>query len=336
METIRAARLDCGLFPIGEREKKLLAAAGVTDVYEVAGYDADEIARIGPDVVIVVSGYLPRQTLERLGRCRAVLRLGIGYDKIDVAAATENGIAVCNTTGYCVHEVAEHALALMLGCARRIPEASASMRDGTWPEVTKNLHIRRVYGKTAGIIGLGSIGTCIAQELSGFRMQLLTCGGHKSEQELAAAGVRRVTLPELLRESDFVFLACPANPETRGMIGREQLAMMKETAVLINTARGSLVDEQALAEALRAHRLDYAGIDVYEHINIWGEIGDPPDGYYHGLDRILMTPHISYISEESDRELYEAGYEQLRIFLEGGRPRTCVNPEALDRAQKRA
>ena len=333
MDIIRAARLDCGTFPIRERERTLMKDAGITEICEVAGYDSDEIAKIDPDVIIFISGYVPRKTIEKLNRCRAIFRLGIGYDKIDLHAATEKGIIACNTTGYCVHEVAEHTLALMLGCARRIPQASASMKDGTWPEVTKRLGLRRIYGKTAGIIGLGAIGKCIAEALSGFHMKILFHGGHPSDEEISRCGAVRVDLESLLKESDFVFLSCPANEKTRGMIGKEQLALMKNTAILINTARGSLVDEKALAEALKDKQIDYAGIDVYEHINIWGEIGNPPEGYYHGIDNILMTPHISYISEESDLELYDAGYGQVKIFLNGGWPNMCVNPQVRGKAQ---
>lgn len=331
MDGIRAARLDCGTFPISERERALMTGAGITEIFEVSEYDSDEIAAIDPDLIILISGYLPARTIEKLNRCKAIFRLGIGYEKIDLNAATAKGIIVCNTVGYCVHEVAEHSLALMLGCARRLPAASASMKDGSWPEVTKGLGLRRIYGKTAGIIGLGAIGKCIAEELGGFHMRILFHGGHPSDEEMTRLGAVPAELNTLLSESDFVFVCCPANEKTKGMIGRQQLAFMKNTAILINTARGSIVDEQALADALKNRQIDFAGIDVYAHINIWGQIGNPPDGYYHGIDNILTTPHISYISEESDSELYDAAYGQVRIFLDGGWPTMCVNPQVHER-----
>jgi D-3-phosphoglycerate dehydrogenase len=331
---VRAARLDCGLFPVSDRERELLKEAGVTELVEIEGYDTEEVVAADPQAILVISGYVPRKTIERLEHCQVIIRLGIGYDKIDLEAATEKGIIVCNTVGYCVNEVAEHAMALLLGCARRIPVASASMRDGSWPEVIQNIRMRRVHGKTLGLVGFGAIGKCIAEEAKGFHMNIVTFDNYIPEEAVTERGAKKVTLDELLEVSDFICMTCPLNDETREMIGKEQFDKMKDTAVFINTARGGLVDEKALAQALKEKKIEYAGIDVYEHINIWGEVGNPPDGYYHDVDNILLTPHIAYISDEADKELYEIGLEQLKIVLSGGWSRMCVNPKVREKLNR--
>lgn len=328
---VRVARLDCGLFPVSERERELLKDAGVTEVVEIEGYDSDEVAAADPIAVIVISGYVPAKTIEKLDHCKMILRLGIGYDKIDLKAATEKGIIVCNTVGYCVNEVAEHAMALLLGCARRIPEASKAMRDGSWPQLIQNIRMRRVHGKTLGLVGFGAIGKCIAKEAEGFGMKIITYDEYIPEEAIIEKGAQKVSLNELLRTSDFICMTCPLTEDTREMIGKEEFEKMKPTAVFINTARGGLVDEKALAQALKEKQIEYAGIDVYEHINIWGEVGNPPDGYYHGVENLLLTPHIAYISDESDEELYEVGIEQLKLVLSGGWSRMCVNPEVKEK-----
>ena len=328
---IRVARLDTALFPVSDRERELLVAAGVTDIVEIAGYEPDEVAAADPDVIMVISGKVPAATINRLTHCKMISRLGIGYDKIDVKAATEKGIIVCNTVGYCVHEVAEHAMALLLACARRIPQASAAMRDGSWPDFISKVRMRRISGKTLGLVGFGAIGRCICREAGGFGMRVITFDKYIPDQVVKDMGAEKVSLEELLARSDFICMTCPLNDETREMIGREQFAQMKSSAIFINTARGGLVDEKALAEAVRSGKIEYAGIDVYEHINIWGEVGNPPDGYYHGVEKMLLTPHIAYISDESDQELYETAIEQIRLVLTEGWSRMYVNPEVKEK-----
>jgi D-3-phosphoglycerate dehydrogenase / 2-oxoglutarate reductase len=328
MEKLKLARLDSGLFPMGDFERSLIMEAGDFQIIEIAGYDPDEIAAADPDFIAVVSGYIQEDTISRLKRCRAVIRYGIGYEKIDVDAAARRGIIVCNTTGYCNYEVAEHAMALLLGCARRVPQLQRSMREGSWPQVLPTLTFRRIYGKQLGLIGLGAIGQKIAERAAGFGLELSAFDDYAPDEAYSRLKVRRSSLEELLRTSDFICMACPLNSSTRGMIGREQLALMKKTAVLINTARGGLIDEKALAQALERGQIDYAGIDVYDHFNVFADPPDPPEGYYHGIDRVLLTPHAAYISEEAMQDMYVTAVGQLARIVSGVWPHLCVNPEA--------
>jgi D-3-phosphoglycerate dehydrogenase len=212
------------------------------------------------DVVVVNQAPITRQVMEALPRCRCVVRYGVGVDNVEVVAATDLGIVVANVVDFCTEEVANHALLLLLACAKRLLPLDADLRAGHWRR-TPLAGMPSVWGQTLGIIGLGNIGRSLARKALALQMTLL---GFDPYAQQAPEGVRLVALRELLAESDFVSVCAPLTADTRHLIGAAELASMKPSAILINTARGPLVDEGALVEALRSGRIAAVGLDVFE------------------------------------------------------------------------
>ncbi len=250
---------------------------------------------------------------------KAVCRMGVGYDTVDVEAATRHGVVVCTTRGSNHHSVADFAFGLMLAVARNIPAFDRTVREHRWDRRAGV----EVWGKTIGIIGTGLIGRGVALRARGFNMRVL---GYdiKPDGELAQNhGVTYVGLEELLRESDFVTLHCDLNRETRGLIGEAQLRLMKPSAYLINTCRGPVVQEQALCRALEEGWIAGAGIDVYEREPL------PDDSQLRNFDSIVLAPHGAGGTAESLDASTRIGCENIGRILAGRKPLYCVNPETV-------
>jgi lactate dehydrogenase-like 2-hydroxyacid dehydrogenase len=264
---------------------------------------------------------IPEPVIAAAPRLRIVAVAAVGYNIVDVAAATRRGILVTNTPGVLTDTTADMAWALMLGVARRVPESDRFVRAGKWTGVYwSQLMGTDVHGGTLGIIGLGRIGQAIARRAQGFGMRVLY---HKRTPDPEAArgvGAEYRTKAELLRESDFVVLSIPLTPETRHLIGAAELALMKPTAFLVNVARGPVVDEAALVEALRAKRIAGAGLDVFE---------DEPKLHpgLLGLENLALTPHIGSASGATRRRMATRAAENCIAALEGHRPPDLVNPD---------
>ena len=264
---------------------------------------------------------IPEPVIAAAPRLRIVAVAAVGYNIVDVAAATRRGILVTNTPGVLTDTTADMAWALMLGVARRVPESDRFVRAGKWAGVYwSQLMGTDVHGGTLGIIGLGRIGQAIARRAQGFGMRVLY---HKRTPDPEAArgvGAEYRTKAELLRESDFVVLSIPLTPETRHLIGAAELALMKPTAFLVNVARGPVVDEAALVEALRAKRIAGAGLDVFE---------DEPKLHpgLLGLENLALTPHIGSASGATRRRMATRAAENCIAALEGHRPPDLVNPD---------
>ncbi len=291
-------------------------------------------ARLGPatpeaeviDAVKDVDGVLAhiepytRRVIEGAPRLRILSRAGVGYDAIDVAAATEHRVAVCTSVGSNDKTVADYAVMLMLALARNlIPGHTTLYRDGSFD---RPLGVD-FFGKTVGIIGTGAIGKQVAQRVRGFDCRTL---GYDVVQDAAfaeASGLRYVPLETLLRESDFVTIHLPLLAATHHLIGAEQLALMRPGAYLVNTARGPLVDEQALYAALTARQIAGAGVDVFE--------AEPlaPDSPLRELDNVILTPHNAGGTHEATERSGEMAADSIVRVLRGERPRSCVNPEVL-------
>ena len=283
--------------------------------------NAAEIAALAADVDAIMTCWaqVPQAVLAAAGRCRIVSRLGIGLDNIDVDYCTRHGIVVTNVPDYCVNEVAEHALALILALARRIGLFHLDTKNGRYALQAVPAP-RRLAGQTLGIVGLGTIGSQLAQRARALGMKVL------GVRRRPAAGVdvaERVSLDELLSRSDFVSLHVPLNPATRHLIGAAQLRRMKPSAFLINTARGGLVDHRALAVALESGHLAGAALDVQEP--------EPPDLTQPPFNdpRVIVTPHAAFVSVESLVELRVRAAGQVATMLCGGVPENIVNPEVL-------
>lgn len=255
---------------------------------------------------------------------RVVSNMAVGFDNIDVPAATARGVAVCNTPGVLTETTADLAFALLMAAARRIPEAERYLRDGrwrTWSPMT--LVGQDIHGSTLGIVGAGRIGQAVGARAKGFGMRLLYTEIVPRPEFEAATGARRVSLPELLEASDFVTLHTPLTPEAHHLIGEAELRRMKPTAVLVNTARGPLVDGAALLRALNGGWIAAAGLDVFEREPL------PPDDPLLKLPNLVALPHIGSASVATRTQMAALAAENLLAVLAGRRPAHCVNPEVL-------
>lgn len=306
-----------------EPEAAVLARVGARVVHAERGDEA-ELLRLVPtaDAILTCFRHVTPAVVRAGIRLQVIGRYGIGVDNIAVAEATERGIPVTNVPDYCADEVAEHVLALILAHERGVLRFADGVRSGDW-SIGCGLPLRRVAGRTLGIVGLGRIGSALAAKVAGLRLELLVHDRSAGAQALAAAGAVGVGLEELARRSDYVSIHVPLTGETRGLVGREFLARMKPDAFLVNCARGAIVDQDALLEALRAGRLGGAGLDVFEPERL-------PDGHPLLTDpRVVATPHVGFYSAESILELQTRAAQNVAAVLEGRRPASIVNPEVL-------
>jgi len=280
-----------------------------------------------------VDGLLPLLTdridanlMDAAPRLKVISNMAVGYDNIDVPEATKRGIVVGNTPGVLTETTADMAFALLMAAARRVAEADAFTRKGRWktwgPMVMLGQDIHRA---TLGIVGLGRIGTEIAKRAKGFNMKVLYYDEiRRSQEEEKQLGVEYVSeLSTLLSKSDFVSIHVPLGPQTHHLIGAAEFALMKPTAILINTSRGPVVDQKALYEALKSHQIFAAAIDVTEVEPI------PMDSPLLTLDNIIITPHISSASVATRTKMANMAAENLIAGVQGEIPPNCVNPEAL-------
>jgi len=276
---------------------------------------------------------LPADLIAEADCCRLIIRCGVGFDAVDIQAAGARGIPVCNVPDYGVDEVADHAIGLMLACNRGLLRVERAVRPTLEPWDKRAVgSVPRLAGQTLGIVGLGRIGTATALRAQAFKMRVLACDPYLRSGMEKALGVQRVDLPTLLAESDVVSLHVPLTDETRGLIGAAALTRMKPTALLINTARGAVVDVDALAEALRAGRLAGAGIDVLP--------GEPPaadlpliklwQGHNGKLVNLIITPHTAFYSDQGMEEMRLKAAQEIRRALQGESLRNCVNSEYLE------
>ena len=281
------------------------------EVIDLAG-DADGL-------VVRMQAVTPR-VLDALPRCRVIARYGTGYDTVDVAAATERGIVVANVVGFGVHEVAAQAIALLLAGARRVVAHDRLVRDGAW-DIAQADPIHRITGCTLGLVGYGRIARAVQAKLAGFEVRTLAYDPFVPDDEVRANGAEPVDLATLLRRSDLISLHAPLTSDTRHMIDRAALRLVKPTAVLANTARGALVDTAALLEALDEGRLAAAGLDVHEREPL------PADDPVRSAERAIVLDHAGWYSEESIATLQRGAIEAVAAVLTGKRPASVVNPD---------
>jgi glyoxylate reductase len=252
------------------------------------------------------------------GGLRIIANMAVGYDNIDVGAATERGVIVTNTPGVLDETTADVAFMLVLAAARRLGEGERLLRAGKWewwgPKQLRGLD---VWGKTLGIVGMGRIGRAVARRGKGFGMEILYHNRSRNEEAEEELGARYVGLEELLRESDFVSIHTPLTEDTRHLISERELGLMGETAVLVNTSRGPVVDEAALARALREGRIFAAGLDVYE-----GEPEVHPE--LLELENAVLAPHIGSATVETRDRMATLAAENLAAVLRGEQPKTPV------------
>ena len=268
--------------------------------------------------------------LEGNNRLKAVANLGVGYNNLDIAAITRAGIIASNTPEVLNESVADYAWALLLAAARRVNSAERWLRAGQWHGMRFDDWLGvDLHGKTLGILGMGRIGQAIARRAQGFGMPVLYHNRHRLPESLEqSCGARYVDKPTLLRESDHLVLVLPFTSENRHAIGAAELAQMKPRAVLVNIARGGIVDDAALASALRDGRLGAAGLDVFE-----GEPAMHAD--LLALENVVLSPHIASATEDTRRAMATLAADNLIAALgcgpQAGHPPTPINPEVLNR-----
>lgn len=304
-------------WPDTQVERSILEPLG-GEVIEAPSSDEATLCELAGDVLAIAACWaqVTADVIAAAPLCRHIARTGIGLDNIDVAAATAQGILVTNVPDYCVAEVADHALALLLSMARNVTFFHGRTKRGEY-DLGAAPPVTRLAGQTLGLVGFGRI----ARNLRGKAVAL---GLHVLAQTPSArdygAGCEMVPLEELLERSDYVSLHAPLTDATRHLIDTAALARMKPTACLINTSRGGLIDQDALWEALREGRLRGAALDVFEP--------EPPD-LSHPLfqdERVIVTPHAAFVSEQSVRELRERTARQIADVVAGRRPEHIVNP----------
>mgnify|MGYP002628091301 CR=1 FL=1 len=255
---------------------------------------------------------------EEAATLKIISRWGVGIDAVDLQAAARHGIVVANTPGLLNEAVADYAMALLLAVARRIPEGSASLREKRWDAAWGP----DLLGKTLGLVGCGGIGQAVAKRARGFEMRLLGCDPQPSDQA-RQLGIEFVPLEQLLAESDFVSLHSALTPETRGLIGQAELRAMKPQAFLINTARGGIIDEEALAKALQDQWIAGAALDVFAVEPL------PTDHPFHDVPNLLLTPHLASLGYDSGARVSNAATDAILDARAGRRPRWVVNPDVF-------
>lgn len=275
-------------------------------------------------VITILTEKITADVLDRHPGLKVVSNFAVGYDNIDVPAATARGVAVCNTPGVLTETTADFAFALLVAAARRVVEGVDYVRAGRWKTWGPTLLLGRdLYGATIGIVGFGRIGKEMAKRAAGFDMRILAYDAYRDEQAAKDLGATFVELDELLRESDFVSLHCALTPETRHLIGARELGLMKREAILVNAARGPVVDTDALTQALRDGTIWSAALDVTDPEPL------PPDHPLISMPNCIVVPHIASASVATRNRMATLAVQNALAVLQGKTPPHCVNPEVL-------
>lgn len=285
-------------------ELRMAKSGSVDDILAVAR-DADAI--------LVTYAKIPAELIRQLTRCKVIGRFGIGVDNIDLPSAKEKGITVTYVPDYCVMEVSDHAMALLLALARKIPLSNKLVQAGRW-EMPAVVPINRLHGRTLGLVGFGNIPRRLAPKAKAFGLRVITHDPYVSADALKAADVENVSFDQLLQSSDFISVHAPATPATQGLFNAAAFAKMKKGAMIINTARGPLIDEAALAAALDAGQIGGAALDVLA--------SEPPakDSPLIGRENVILSPHTAFYSVEALNELQTKCASDVARVLSGEQP----------------
>ena len=299
-------------------EKKTLE--GLADLVPLQTKKPEEFIAQAADCDALLNTYagpITAEVMAKMPKCRIIARYGIGVDTIDLEAATAAGIIVTNNPTYCIEEVAEHTMALLLSSARKVAFYDRQVRAGRW-EVPPGKPLYRLAGRTLGLVGFGNIARQVAMRAASFGMQILYADPYIQEGQIQAPG-KKVELNELLRESDFVSLHPPLTPQTRKMISDDALSRMKATAVLINCARGPVVDTDALVRALDARKIAGCALDTTDPEPL------PDPHALRGRENVILNPHVAWYSEQALVGLQAGAPSEVRRVLAGEWPVNVVN-----------
>lgn len=310
-----------------------LPGASVEQTLEAAGLvatrsphpDPEAIVSAGADATALVVQWAPitGELLDRMPNVRFISRLGIGYDMIDVAAATERGIAVANTPSYCIEEVATHTLAMLLGQARGLAAYDRRVRSGAWSAVTARPMATRPSTSTVSVIGFGRIGSLVAAGCAALGFRVLVADPYAGDDLITAAGHTPVGLADAIAEADLLTLHAPLTAETTHLLDAASIATMKAGAVIVNTCRGPLIDEEALADAIESGHLGGAALDVFAFEPL------PADSRLRAFDSVMLTPHAAWFSPAALIDLPVHAATNVIDFLAGRGVGSIVNPEVL-------
>jgi phosphoglycerate dehydrogenase-like enzyme len=309
--------------PLGAIEVEWEVLSPVAEVRCCQTTNETDLLRVSDaDIFLIQDLRLTARVIERLEKCRCVVRTGVGTDNIDLRAAGERGIVVCNVPDYGTEEVADHALLLLLAGARRLMPSAAAIRDGGW-HLPAVFGAPRLRGTTLGLIGCGRIGTAMARRGAVLGMRVVFYDPYQPDGHDKALGIERCyRLEELLAQARFLSLHCPLTGETRHILNARTLALLPKGAYVINTARGPCIDQHALVAALDSGQVGYAGLDVVEREPL-------DDDALRHHPNVLLTPHSAFYSLEGDRELRRKGAEEARRVLREEPVRNPVNRHCL-------
>jgi D-3-phosphoglycerate dehydrogenase / 2-oxoglutarate reductase len=306
-------------YPHHNEEQAVLEKIGAEMIVERSDRE-DRIAELVADAdgLIVNLAPITAKVVAAMKKCKCVSRYGVGYDNVDASALKAKGIFLANVPDYCGEDVSDHAIALLLDCVRKVSRKDRLVRAGQW-NLTGVQDVFRVAGKTMGFVGYGMIARVLHRKLGGFNLgRVLIADPFVPAEAAKKAGAELVDLATLCREADFVSVHAPLLASTRGMIGAAQFALMKKTAILVNTSRGPLVDEAALVEALKAGRIACAGLDVFAAEPL------PASSGLRSLDNVTLTDHAGWYSVESMVELKTKAAQNIADTLTAGRPKYAV------------
>ena len=310
-------------FPDVAQERRAVEASGgelvvaqITDEERLAGLCKDA------DGVLTVRAPITRRVIAAMERCRIIVRYGIGVDTVDIPAATESGIMVANVPDYCLDEVSDHALTLLLMLSRQIIPAIALAREEQWT-IPKMPPLHRLRGQTCGLVGCGKIGSLLAGKVAQLGMRVIVCDPYLGEARAREMGAELVSFDALLARADFISLHAPLNDETHHLFGDAAFAKMKSSASIINTARGGLIDEVALLAALDAGKISGAGLDVVESETA----ATPVRTALVNHPKVIVTAHTAWLSQEARMTLQARAIEQALACLKGEIPYGLVNRE---------
>jgi D-3-phosphoglycerate dehydrogenase len=310
------------VFPNLEPARAVLSKIGA-QLHLAEAAKPEAILRVAKDADALFATYakITADMIRQMTRCRIISRFGIGVDNVDIPAATERGIVVTKVPDYCIDEVSDHAMALLLSAVRKIPFANSLVHAGRW-EMPAVVPIHRLRGTVLGLLGFGRIPQLVAPKAQAFGIRVVSHDPYIPKEVFERAGVQSVDFKELLKISDYISIHSPLLPETQGLFNADAFRQMKPGAYLINTARGPIVDEAALAHALDAGQIAGAALDVMPK--------EPPTSSpLFGRPNVIVTPHTSFYSEESLVDLQTKAAEEVVRVLKGEAPKNPVNPEAL-------
>ncbi len=328
VRAFRAVHADAPETMAFDIERGIIEAAGAELVLTRSANEDELIRNLGDaDAILVLGAHITRRVVESLPRCKLIVRYGVGLDTLDIPAATEHGIVIAHFPDFCQPEVANHAIMLLLACAKKLTLLGRAVRDGRW-RVGELGPMRAVHGETLGLVAFGAIARAVVPRAQALGLTVIAHDPYVPAERFAELDVERVeSLKTLLERSDYVSLHTPLTPATHHLIGPEQLSWMKPTAYLINTSRGPVVDEDALVAALEDGRIAGAGLDVFEHEPLTAS------SPLIRMDNVVLTPHSASYSDAAFDEMKRRAGRAVVDLMEGRWPEIVANPRLRPRAQ---